>query len=102
MDYLLHSPGDVPITFADVGKAREKLGHNARVSDEGTVRKRVKVSGLASEDAVWESGKEYAVTGDITEEYGPTIQQYIQREMEHTYAYPDSDRFEKHQADSHR
>ena len=35
-------------------------------TDEGTVeRERVEVSGPISEDAVWESGKEYVVTGDV-------------------------------------
>jgi len=38
-------------------------------TDEGIVeRERVEVSGSISEDAVWESGKEYVVTGDVTVE----------------------------------
>jgi len=36
-------------------------------------RLRVSVSGLISEDAVWESGKEYYVTGDVTVEVGATL-----------------------------
>ena len=34
---------------------------DAPPSDEGTVRERVVVSGSITEDAVWESGKEYVV-----------------------------------------
>ena len=42
--------------------------------DGGTVeRERVLVSGPISEDAVWESGKEYYVTGDIVVEQGATL-----------------------------
>ncbi len=46
---------------------------DAPSSDEGTVRERVEVSGSISEDTVWESGKEYAVTGDVTVEVGATL-----------------------------
>ena len=47
---------------------------DAPPSDEGTVeRERVEVSGSISEDAVWESGKEYVVTGDVTVETGATL-----------------------------
>jgi len=43
-------------------------------TDDGTVeRERVEVSGLITEDAVWESGKEYVVTGDVTVEAGATL-----------------------------
>ena len=43
-------------------------------SDEGTVeRERIEVSGSIVEDAVWESGKEYVVTGDVTVEAGATL-----------------------------
>ena len=43
-------------------------------SDEGTVeRERIEVSGSILEDAVWESGKEYVVTGDVTVEPGATL-----------------------------
>ncbi len=42
--------------------------------DDGTVeRERVEVSGSISEDAVWESGKDYVVTGDVTVEAGATL-----------------------------
>jgi len=35
-------------------------------TDEGSVeRERIEVSGPISEDAVWESGKDYVVTGDV-------------------------------------
>ena len=38
-------------------------------TDEGTIeRERVEVSGSIVEDTVWESGKEYYVTGDVTVE----------------------------------
>ncbi len=46
---------------------------DAPPSDEGTVRERVEVSGPISEDTVWESGKEYYVTGDVTVEAGATL-----------------------------
>ena len=36
-------------------------------------RERISVSGSISEDAVWESGKEYYVTGDVTVEAGATL-----------------------------
>ena len=36
-------------------------------------RERVEVSGSIAEDAVWESGKEYVVTGDVTVEAGATL-----------------------------
>ena len=43
-------------------------------TDEGSVeRERIEVSGSISEDAVWASGKEYAVTGDVTVEAGATL-----------------------------
>ena len=43
-------------------------------TDDGTVeRERIEVSGLIAEDAVWESGKEYYVTGDVTVEAGATL-----------------------------
>jgi len=43
-------------------------------TDEGSVeRERVEVSGSIVEDAVWESGKEYVVTGDVTVEEGVTL-----------------------------
>ena len=46
---------------------------DAPPSDEGTVRERIEVSGQISEDAVWESGKEYVVTGDVTVEAAATL-----------------------------
>ena len=43
-------------------------------TDEGTIeRERVEVSGPIAEDTVWESGKEYLVTGDVTVEVGVTL-----------------------------
>jgi len=39
-------------------------------SDAGAVRERVLVSGSIVEDTVWESGKEYVVSGDVTVEVG--------------------------------
>ena len=42
-------------------------------SDAGTVRERIEISGSISEDAVWESGKEYVVTGNVTVEAGATL-----------------------------
>ena len=43
-------------------------------TDDGTVeRERVVVSGSISEDTVWESEKEYVVTGDVTVEAGATL-----------------------------
>jgi len=43
-------------------------------TDDGAVeRERVEVSGSISEDAVWESGKEYVVTGDVIVEAGATL-----------------------------
>ena len=42
--------------------------------DDGVVeRERVSVSGSISEDVVWESGKEYYVTGDVTVAAGATL-----------------------------
>jgi len=42
--------------------------------DEETVnRERIEVSGSISEDTVWERGKEYVVTGDVTVEAGATL-----------------------------
>ena len=46
---------------------------DALPSDEETVRERVDMSGPISEDAVWESGKEYVVTGDVIVEAGVTL-----------------------------
>ena len=40
---------------------------------ETVERERVEVSGSISEDTVWESGKEYVVTGDVTVEVGATL-----------------------------
>ena len=43
-------------------------------TDDGVVeRGRVEVSGPISEDTVWESGKEYYVTGDVMVEAGATL-----------------------------
>ena len=43
-------------------------------TDEGTVeRECVEVSGLITQDAVWQSGKEYVVTGDVTVEAEATL-----------------------------
>ena len=43
-------------------------------TDDGAVeRERVEVSGSISEDAVWESGKEYYVTGDVIVEAGAML-----------------------------
>jgi len=42
--------------------------------NEGTIeRERIEVSGPISEDAVWPSGKDYVVTGDVTVEVGATL-----------------------------
>ena len=41
--------------------------------EDVVVRERVSASGSISEDAVWESGKEYFVTGDVTVEVGATL-----------------------------
>ena len=46
---------------------------DAPPSDESTIWERVEVSGLISEDRVWESGKEYYVTGDVTVHAGATL-----------------------------
>jgi len=47
---------------------------DAPPSHDGTVaRERVEVSGSIAEDTVWESGKEYVVTGDVTVEVGATL-----------------------------
>ena len=43
-------------------------------TDDGVVeRERVEVSGPISQDTVWESEKEYYVTGDVTVETGATL-----------------------------
>ena len=43
-------------------------------TDDGVVeRERVEVSGSIAEDTVWESGKEYVVTGDVMVEAGATL-----------------------------
>ncbi len=43
-------------------------------TDDGTVkRERVEVFGPISEDAVWESGKKFVVTGDVTVEVGAML-----------------------------
>jgi len=43
-------------------------------TDGGTIeRERVEVSGSISEDTVWESGKEYYVTGDVMVEAGAAL-----------------------------
>jgi len=43
-------------------------------TDEGAVeRERIEVSGQISEDAVWESGKEYVATGDVIVEMEATL-----------------------------
>ena len=56
--YLLHPPSAQPTDS----------------THKGTVeRERVEVSGPISEDAVWECGKEYYVTGDVTVEAGATL-----------------------------
>ena len=42
--------------------------------DDGAFeRERISVSGSISEDTVWESGKEYYVTGDVTVKQGATL-----------------------------
>ena len=41
---------------------------------EGTVeRERIEVSGLIIQNTVWESGKDYVVTGDVTVKQGATL-----------------------------
>ena len=47
------------------------------------------MSGSISEDAVWESGKEYAVTGDVTVEAGATLT--IQPEVVVKFAHKRAD-----------
>ena len=42
-------------------------------SDNGSRRERIVVSGVIGEDTVWESGKEYVVTGDVIVEQGVTL-----------------------------
>ncbi len=43
-------------------------------TDEGTVeRERIEVSGSISKDTVWESEKDYVVTGDLIVEAGATL-----------------------------
>ena len=62
-------------------------------TDDGTVqRERVEVSGSISEDAVWESGKEYYVTGDVTVEAGATLT--IQPEMVVKFRHDRADFFD--------
>ena len=59
-------------------------------TDEGTVeRERIEVSGSISEDAVWESGKEYVVTGDVIVEAGATLT--IQPEVVAKFAHERAD-----------
>ena len=59
-------------------------------TDDGAVeRERVQVSGPISEDAVWESGKEYLVTGDVTVEAGATLT--IQPEVVVKFAHERAD-----------
>jgi len=59
-------------------------------TDEGTVeRERVEVSGPISEDVVWESGKEYVVTGDVTVEAGATLT--IQQDIVVKFAHERAD-----------
>ena len=41
--------------------------------DRAVERERIEVSGSIVEDAVWESGKEYYVTGDVIVEAGATL-----------------------------
>ena len=41
--------------------------------DRAVERERVVVSGSIAEDTVWESGKEYVVSGDVTVEAGATL-----------------------------
>ena len=41
--------------------------------EDVVVRERILVSGSISEDVVWESGKEYYATGDVTVEAGATL-----------------------------
>ena len=62
-------------------------------TDEGTVeRERVEVSGSISEDAVWESGKEYVVTGDVMVEAGATLT--IQPDVVVKFAHERADFFD--------
>ena len=43
-------------------------------TDKGTVeRERIEVSSLITQDTVWETGKEYCLTGDITVNAGVTL-----------------------------
>ena len=59
-------------------------------SDEGTVeRERIEVSGSIVEDALWESGKEYVVTGDVTVKQGVTLT--IQPEVVVKFAHERAD-----------
>ncbi len=62
---------------------------DAPPSYEGTVRERVEVFGPISEDAVWESGKEYVVTGDVTVKQGVTLT--IQPEVVVKFAHERAD-----------
>ncbi len=59
-------------------------------SDKGTVeRERIEVSGSISEDTVWESGKEYVVTGDVTVEAGATLTLQPDVGVKFTHERPD-------------
>ena len=61
-------------------------------TDDGVVvRERIEVSGPISEDEVWESGKEYFVTGDVTVEAGATLT--IQPDIVVKFAHDRSDEY---------
>ena len=57
-------------------------------SENSSPRERVTVSGSLTEDTVWESGKEYYVTGDVTVKAGAmlTIQPEVVVKFAHEHA----------------
>ena len=63
-------------------------------TDDGAVdRERIEVSGSISEDVVWESGKDYVVTGDVSVHAGATLT--IQPDVVVKFAHERADEYSR-------
>jgi len=72
-----------------IGVAGCSKSTDSNVPIDEPPRERIEVSGPISEDVVWESGKEYLVTGDVTVEAGATLT--IQPEVVVKFAHERAD-----------
>ena len=65
---FFHFPFSIFLFLSGCSRSTDSTPH-----EEPSSRERVVVSGPISEDTVWQSGKEYVVTGDVTVEAGATL-----------------------------